>query len=334
MSIEDLVLGMPAQLRWAGGREAPELSPADSALLVGMGGSAMAAQVGALFAGEGGGAVFVHRGYGLPAWVGEARPLVVGVSYSGNTEEVLSAVEEAVEAGLPVAGIASAGALADFCEANGAPFIEVPSGLQPRAAVGYQAGAVLRLLQGASLAPDPGGPLNEAIAVVEELLAGGDGAAVHLGRDIGAALDGRISVIYGGLGPGSLAAYRWKTQINENAKMPAFAGELPELNHNELEGWGTLAALTERTVGIVWLLDDRALPRVQRRLALSADVIGSKVGHAGEVVARGDGVLARFFSLAVVGDVASVAMAENAAVDPVPVEAIEEFKKRLREDVQ
>jgi glucose/mannose-6-phosphate isomerase len=124
---------------------------------------------------------------------------------------------------------------------------------------------------------------------------------------------------------------RWKTQINENAKMPAFWNEVPELDHNELEGWGTLADLTRRSFGIVLLRDPGDHGRVVRRLDLTAETIGDRVPIVGSVEAQGSGPLARFFSLVAVGDIASVALAERAGVDPTPVALLEGFKRRLRE---
>ncbi|MEA3502882.1 MAG: SIS domain-containing protein, partial [Actinomycetota bacterium] len=145
-------------------------------------------------------------------------------------------------------------------------------------------------------------------------------------RDLAAGLEDRTAVIYGGRGVGSTAAYRWKTQINENAKLPAFSGVVPEMNHNELEGWQPESS---GGFGVIYLRDSADHPSVARRLDLSGTVLSGKVRRVGDVRSVGDGPLARFFSLAVVGDVASVAMAETAGVDPTPVETLEAFKTML-----
>lgn len=274
----------------------------------------------------------VHRGYGLPSWSVAAGALVVGVSYSGNTEETLSGIKEAVDTGLPVAAVASGGALAELSSEHGFPLVEVPGGLQPRAAVGYQASAALRVLEGAGAVAAGTELLAEAAEVTRKLLGGGAGPGYRLGEDLGAALAGRIAIVYGGPGPSALAAYRWKTQINENAKSAAWWHEFPELNHNEIQSWESLTDLTKERFGVVFLRDRTDLGRVAKRMDLTWESMAGKVMLAGDVQAQGTGPLARFFSLAAVGDVASATMSDHLGVDPMPVATIEEFKVRLAED--
>ena len=330
MSMMDRVLETPDQLEWGASIAEPELPSDRPVLLLGMGGSAMGASVGALAA-KPDRLIAVHRGYGLPAWASAAGALVIGVSYSGNTEETLSGIEAALAAGLPAAAISSGGRLAEIAADAGCPAIEVPGGIQPRAAVGYQASAVTRMLGGAGAVDEAPLLLREAAAITRSLLGDGDGPGFALGTDIAEALRGRVTIVYGGTGPGALAAYRWKTQINENAKAPAWWHEFPELNHNELQGWEARRDVTERSVGVVFLRDRHALPRLSKRMDLTWESMTGKVGLAGEVLSAGDGALARFFSLSVVGDVASVRMAEDAGIDPTPVDTIERFKVRLTE---
>ena len=276
--------------------------------------------------------VVVHRTYGLPSWAPSAGALIIAVTYSGETEEVLSGIVEAVASNLPVAGVTSGGAAAAALSQAQRPVVLVPADRQPRAALGYLTGAVLQLLGGAEAAFDVSAQLEEAAAVLDELLQDGDGVAISLGSDLAAGLERRLAVIYGGSGPGALAAYRWKTQINETARMPAYAGEVPELNHNELDGWSTLPALTSRVLGLVLLRDRVDHARVARRLDLTEEVLAGRIAKVGTVFSMGEGPLARFFSLAVVGDVASELMAERGSVDPTPVPLLEDFKVRLREE--
>ena len=145
------VLDLPAQLRWGSGRAGTHQPRWPSHRLLGMGGSAMAASVGAL-AVHADVPIVVHRGYGLPSWAPSAGALVVAVSYSGNTEEVLSGVAEAIRSGLPLAAVTSGGEVAAESERARFPLVLVPDGLQPRAALGYQVAAVLRVLGGAGAA--------------------------------------------------------------------------------------------------------------------------------------------------------------------------------------
>jgi glucose/mannose-6-phosphate isomerase len=325
MTMFDDILTLPEQLRWGIGHAVAPLSSDRPIVLLGMGGSAMAATIGTL-ASVPRAPMIVHQGYGLPPWAADGGASVLAVSYSGNTEEVLSGVDQAISANLDVAAVASGGRLAEVAGERGLPYIEVPGGLQPRAGVGYQTAAVTAMLGAGGHIPDADAALVEAAAVVDLLLDGGRGGAVELGRDLAAGLDDRTAVIYGGLGVGSTAAYRWKTQINENAKVPAFSGVVPEMNHNELEGW---QPETSGPFGVIYLRDSADHPSVARRLDLSGTVLSGKVRRVGDVQSTGDGPLARFFSLAVVGDVASVAMAEAAGVDATPVVTLEGFKSML-----
>ncbi|MEN8113752.1 MAG: bifunctional phosphoglucose/phosphomannose isomerase [Actinomycetota bacterium] len=321
----DNIRGLPAQLRWGIGLDAAPLPHDRPVVLLGMGGSAMAATVATL-ASTPRAPIVVHRGYGLPAWAIDSGAAVLAISYSGNTEEVLSGVDEAIGAGLPIVGVASGGRFEALATERGIPLVSVPGGLQPRAGVGYQAAAAAAVLGASGHIADVDAALGEAADVLDDLLDGGVGSAVQTGRDIAAALGKRTAVIYGGLGIGATAAYRWKTQINENAKLPAYAGTVPEMNHNELEGWRPESS---DGFGVVYLRDEYDHPSVAGRLDLMETILNGKVARIGDVRSSGAGPLARFFSLTVVGDVASVAMAEANGVDPTPVTTLESFKTML-----
>lgn len=320
-----LIDELPAQLRWAAAVEVPAVPTADEALVLGMGGSGFAGDVAAALAAEQGRRVGVHKGYGVPGWAGPARPLAVAVSHSGNTEETLSAFAAAGASGLPLAAAATGGRLAEEAAARGVPFLTIPPGPQPRAAAGYLAGSVLRLLESAGVVAGTAAALEESADVVESLLAG---PAHEAAGAIAAALEGRIAVVYGSGPLTAAAAGRWKTQINENAKSPAWWSLLPELDHNEIVGWSAHPDLVADAVGVVFLHDPDEHPRVAVRADLTAELMAG-VRIAGRVEARGAGTLARLFSLVVVGDLVSVALAEAAGVDPMPVEVIEDLKRRL-----
>ena len=325
MTMLDDILGLQGQLRWGIDLDPEPIRSSGPIVILGMGGSAMAASVAALAASPRA-PIVVHPAYGLPPWAADSGATVIAVSYSGNTEEVLSGVDAAIAHGLPVAAVASGGRLGEIARERSMPYLEVPGGIQPRAAVGYQAAAVTAMLSAAGQVADFGTDLNEAADTVEHLLGGGEGGAIVLGRDIADGLAGRTAVIYGGRGVGSTAAYRWKTQINENAKSPAFSGTIPEVNHNELEGW---RPENGEGFGLVYLRDEGDHPAVARRIDLTGTVLSGVVDRVGDVQSAGSGPLARFFSLAVVGDVASDAMATLAGIDSTEVETLEEFKIML-----
>jgi glucose/mannose-6-phosphate isomerase len=328
-TMRDLIGGLPGQLRWAAGLRPPEVPESVEALVVGMGGSGMAGSVASAVAAEAGRRVSVHKSYGCPAWAARAGTLLVAVSHSGDTEETLDCVEGARAAGIPMAVVATGGALASIAAESKAPLILTPPVSQPRAALGYLAGAALRLLEAAGVVPLQGPGLMEAAQTVELLFDGGRGPAVALAEDLAASLDNRMAVIYGGAGVGAVAAERWKDQINENGKAIAYWSALPELDHNEVEGWSANPGLSRDRVGVVWLHDSADHPRVGVRARITSRLMQNLVGKAGEVHAQGDGVLSRLFSLIVVGDLVSVALAERAGVDPVAVGVITALKKEL-----
>lgn len=320
------------QLRWARDLDAPELRPNPEVLVGGMGGSGIAGDYGAALAGPTQGRVAVHKGYGpLPGWVRRSRPTVIAASYSGNTEETLDLVGAAAGEGLPIVTITTGGRLAELTSENGWPGVAVPSGMQPRAAVGYMAGAVARLLTALDILPDQGGPLDEAADLADSAVTEGS-ETWNLAHSLAAGLVGKVTIVYGGGPVSSTAAQRWKTQINENAKMPAWWSALPELDHNEIVGWETLPETTRDLLGIIALTDEADHPRVANRLGHTSALTESAVPWLAEVAAKGDSELARLISLTVCGDLVSYLLAIEAGVDPVPVDTIEKLKELLAKD--
>jgi glucose/mannose-6-phosphate isomerase len=320
------------QLRWARDLDLPELPTGHDFLVGGMGGSGIAGDFGAALTSTSQGRVAVHKGYApLPGWADRVQPTVVAISYSGNTEETLSMVTAASEASLPVVTITTGGRLAELSADKGWPSIDVPSGLQPRAAVGFLVGAMARLLASTGVLPDQRSALGEAADLVDEAATEGSETWVSASA-LATSLTGRISIIYGGGPISGTAAQRWKTQINENAKMPAWWSLLPELDHNEVVSWETLPSVTQDLLGIVALTDRADHPRIRARLDHSSALTEFAVPWLAEVPADGESELARLMSLTVFGDLVSWMLAVEAGVDPVPVETIEKLKKLLVED--
>jgi glucose/mannose-6-phosphate isomerase len=320
------------QLRWARDLEAPQLAANQEVLVGGMGGSGIAGDYGAALAGLTTGRVAVHKGYGpLPGWVERSRPTVIAASYSGNTEETLDLVSHAAAAGLPIVTITTGGRLAELTSENGWPGITVPPGFQPRAAVGYMAGAVARLLTALGVLSDQTEALDEAADLAD--LASTEGSETwDLASGLARRLVGKVTIVYGGGPISSTAAQRWKTQINENAKMPAWWSTLPELDHNEIVGWETLPDTTRELIGVVALTDRADHPRVRNRLDHTSQLTAFAVPWLAEVASKGGSELARLMSLTVCGDLVSYLLALEAGVDPVPVETIEKLKKLLAKD--
>ena len=320
-----------SQLRWAADVELPPVPPATDVLIAGMGGSGIAGDFVAALASAGRGRVAVQKGYGpLPGWALDRMPLLIAISFSGNTEETLDIVAAASRTDLPIITLTAGGELARITDEDGWPTIAVPGGIQPRAAVGYLFGAVARVVAAAGLIPDQVPALMEAADAADRATSEGSPSWL-LAADIAQGLAGRIPIIYGGGPVSGAVAQRWKTQVNENAKTPSWWSVLPELDHNELVGWEAMPQLTNRYLGVVALTDETDHPRVKDRLAHSRALTNNVVPWVAEVAAEGDAPLARLMSLVVVGDLVSLMLAENAGVDPVPVDTIEKLKKLLTE---
>lgn len=326
----EMIQSLGDQLRWAAGIGLPSSVTHSEFLFAGMGGSGIAGNYVAAVSEDTPTRVATHKDYGpLPDWVDRVRPAVVAVSYSGNTEETLSVAEDAASRGLDVTAITTGGRLGAMAAEHRWPVITVPGGIQPRAALGYLAGAALRLTAGESARGDLLDAADHADRATER-----DSRAWALAGDIAASLAGRATIIYGGGAISGTAAQRWKTQINENAKTPAWWSLLPELDHNEIVSWESLPEMTRANLGIVALTDRSDAPRVAARVQFTRELTESAVPWSAEVRAKGFAPLTRLISLTAIGDLVSWMMAVNADVDPVPVGTIEKLKKLLVEGPQ
>jgi glucose/mannose-6-phosphate isomerase len=333
MSFEEMatmVAGFGEQLRWAAAAsiEAPVAERPGHVLIAGMGGSGISGDLVGTLAKV---PVTVHKSYGLPSWAESVHPLFLALSYSGNTEETLSAVERAVAIGLRPAVVTGGGQLAAIAGKNGWPTVVVPAGLQPRAALGYLFGAVVKMLEAAGVVDLAEEGLRAAADQADQI-SGKDGNGRELAADLAEGLDGRIIGIYGSTGLTGGVAQRWKTQINENAKWPAWYSLFPELDHNEIVSWTSLTELTRRSTAIVCLRDQEEPPSVSARFRHTEALTSSHVRWVGEVWSQGESRLERLVSLVAMGDLLSLELARRAGVDPVPVEAIENLKQLLAKE--
>ncbi len=325
----DQIRSLGDQLRWAAAVEAPHVGTYYEVLCAGMGGSGISGDYVGAIAGPLGTRVATHKGYGpIPVWAVRSRPLVIASSYSGNTEETLDFATSAWESGLPVAAITTGGTLGDLAAENRWPTIRVPAGLQPRAALGYMLGSVVKLLEASYAVDDQRLAFQEAADLADEMTADGS-VAWELAAEIAEALEGRIPIVYGGGPVSSAVAQRWKTQINENAKVPAWYSHLPELDHNEITGWETLPDTTRAHLAVAVLSDPADHDRVAARRAFTRDLTSGAVPWVAEVGSQGRSTLARLVSLTVVGDLVSWMLANRLGVDPTPVATIEKLKKLL-----
>ena len=322
----DDVLGIPDQLRDALWRvETARLEGAESAglFVCGMGGSAIGADLAAAALGdEATKPLLTVRGYGLPTW---ATPewTVLCSSYSGGTEETLACFEAATALGARRIVASTGGALVDRAREDGVPVIGLPGIFQPRAAVAYMFTIAAEVAALAGAAPRIHTEIDAAAAFLAERVE----QLKFQAAEIAGMLEGALPVVYGADLTAPVAR-RWKTQVNENAKLPAFYSELPEADHNELCGWNA-EAVARVGLGAVFLEDRDQHPRIARRFELTAEAVGEAGATAVRVETAGETRAARLLWATMLGDLVSLEIAQQRGVDPLPVEAIESFKRAM-----
>jgi glucose/mannose-6-phosphate isomerase len=307
----------------------PDLADVRSVVFCGMGGSAVAGDVfRSVFRDRLGVPVEVNRSPELPAHAGP-HSLVVVSSYSGNTSETLGAFREATKRGCRAIVVTSGGTIAEEAHGAGVPVVGVPGGFQPRAAMGWLAFTALGALEAAGLLPPLAEDVAEAAGEVEARAAvcspdslTGENPAKRLAKE----LDERIPVVWGAEGIGATAAARWKTQFNENGKMPAWWSSMSELDHNEVVGW------TEPFGGahaVIALRHEAEDPEIAARFPLSLQIAADAGADTHEVWATGRSSLARLMSLIALADFTSAYVAIRKGVDPTPVDVIQRLKAAL-----
>jgi glucose/mannose-6-phosphate isomerase len=318
-----------AQLRWGLGLSLEAGKPQEKEILVcGMGGSGITGDFLSAAAATEGSRTTTHKHYGLPRWAATERPAVVTVSYSGNTAETISSWEEAHELGLGVTVITSGGELAERASQAGDQLVVVPGGYQPRSALGFGLSALLRVAAQIGAITNPLPALAEA-AQIADSLSGPKGEGMTLASELASGIGSRMVGIYGSAPLTQVAAYRWKTQTNENSKRAAFWGALPEVTHNEIVGWDLPDGLARRRVGIIALRDGAEHPGVVRRFQLLERLTADRVTWVGDVWSQGESPLSRLISLVAMGDLFSLELARNSGADPMAVKLIDRLKEGM-----
>ena len=274
--------------------------------------------------------VVVNRDYVLPAFVND-RTLVLAVSYSGNTEETVSAYHQAKEYGADIIVISSGGKLSALARDEGFMVVEVPGGMSPRAASGYLFCPLALILEQMGLLTGASRDIQETAQVLSDLRAEINPVIADEGnpaRVLAREMKDRIPVIWGSSAHSEIAALRWKAQINENAKAPAYYNIFPELNHNELVGFEVPGELLT-CLQIIILRDPDDHEQVRKRIQITHDIIRTKVAGVTEIETRGQSWLARLYSLIYMGDYASFYLALEYGINPTPVKVIDYLKAEL-----
>jgi glucose/mannose-6-phosphate isomerase len=305
----------------------------DKVVILGMGGSAIGGDlVRSLFSSQKKPIIFVSREYDLPAFVDD-RTLVIASSYSGNTEETLSAFSQALKTNCKKLAMTTGGELKTLAENAGVPVFVIDYKGQPRAALGYGFMSLIAFLQKLSFVEDQTGQVEAMIKYLENML--GElkettPTGSNRAKQLAAKLHGKVAAIYGA-GIISEVAHRWKTQINENSKAWAFYEIFPELNHNAVVGYQFPRELAS-SIYVVMLRSPSLHPRILIRYQITDELL-KQSGISHEVIdSRGKDKLSQMMGLIFLGDWVSYYLAMLNEIDPTPVKIIEYLKKRLSEE--
>jgi glucose/mannose-6-phosphate isomerase len=273
----------------------------------------------------------ICRGYKLPEYVDD-ETLVIASSYSGNTEETLSALDDALQRKAMIAAISTGGLLKDVCDLNDIPLISLPEGLQPRAALGFSFVPLLVFFEKVGLVKDVEADITATIEALKrhrEKYIEGNPVNGNPAKHLATVIHNKIAIIYGGPELTEIIATRWKGQICENGKNMAFCNVFPEMCHNELVGWSEPIKEHKEHLVVFMLRDMEDHSKVRQRMNYVKDVISKYKIEVHDVHTMGDNPLARMFSLIQLGDFMSYYLAIANEVDPTPVKLIESLKKVL-----
>ena len=330
-----LIEGLPAQCRsaWEQGLAFPlpdRYRKPRRVVLAGMGGSAIGGELAsALQASEGSPPLVVHRDYGLPPSV-DHETLVIISSYSGETEEALSAFDEASSIGAMTLAMTTGGKLAGLCRDRDLPVFPMPRIGPPRTALGYGLFPLLAFLQRLGLARDRSGDVAETVAEMDRLttnLRPTVGADKNEAKKLAQRIGERAVVVIGAQHL-TAVALRWKNQIAENAKAWAFRETLPEAHHNAIEAMGDRGHGRDRFF-VVLLRSAGYSPPARRRFDLTAEALKRSGILHHEVSSAGSSALAQMMTAVLMGDYVSYYMAIGSGIDPTPLPTIEWMKMRM-----
>ena len=301
----------------------------DRILIVGMGGSGVAGDVLKLILNKHTNIdVEVRKTYNLTKNHSSTRPFCLFISYSGNTEETVSAVKDAINENLEWSVISSGGELLELATKYNKNFVKVPTGLQPRAAFGLMTKAVINFLPNSiksnflNASEDAGNYLNNLIEDVSN-------EVFDISKNIANQIGTKTAVIYAGSELTYLVAQRWKTQINENSKSKAYVGFMPEIHHNEILSWEADQEGSKNNF-ILILLRGNDHKKIDNRFEITKELIGSKVDILDVRNISSENLIKDLLHLVVIGDLVSVELANQLKIDPFNIDAIENLKKKLK----
>jgi len=275
--------------------------------------------------------ILVLREYTLPTCV-DSVTLVIVLSYSGNTEETLSAYRDAKEKGATLMVVSSGGTLKEYAVKDRVTYIEIPKGLPPRCSLGYLSIIPLCLLARLNLIKDVSQAIHEMIKLLQELkndsLNPRIGPKDNIAKTVALKLCNKFAFIYSGSMYFDICATRFRSQIAENSKALSSSHVFPEMNHNEIVGWENPKKQFKNFV-VLLLRDKQMHPRVSIRMDITRDILRKEGIELIEVWSRGNSLLSRIFSLNYIGDFVSFYLAILYGIDPTPVDRVTYLKEQL-----
>ncbi len=306
--------------------------PYKNIVFTGLGGSAIGADlVRSYIAEDAQVPVLVNRNYTLANFVAEDT-LVIASSYSGNTEETLSAYREAVLRGSNIVVITSGGKLEKAAKRGNFPCLMIPEGFPPRCALGYSFFPLLTVLAKIGVIRDQAGPIDDAIRNLRRLRDSRIGYKVprkgNPAKKMAAKIFGKFPIIYAGQDHMDAVVTRWRGQLAENSKTLSSGNLFPEMNHNEIVGWENPREVLKECVAVI-LRDASDHPRISGRMDVTRKILKKEKVKVLEASSSGLGLLARIFSLVYTGDFVSFYLAILNGIDPTPVEKITMIKKAM-----
>ncbi len=300
-------------------------------VVTGLGGSAIGGDILRSYsAGQAGVPIIVNRSYTLPEFV-DKNTLAVVSSYSGGTEETISAYAMARKRGAQILVITSGGKIGETAAKSRHNLIKIPGGLPPRAALGYSFFTMLTAFQKAGILKPKPAELKETMELLRKLSVEysnyeGNPQPLRLAER----MTNMLPIVYASAERFDAVSLRWRGQISENAKTVAYGNYFPEMNHNEIVGFSTLKDLLSRFF-VIFLRDEQDHPRVKARFDFVKEIVRPYCPEVAEINSQGKSLLARMFSLVHFGDWMSFYLAVKKGVDPTPVSNIDMLKQRLSE---
>ncbi len=297
-------------------------------VVCGMGGSAIAADVAKdAFNQDISVPYFINRNYTIPQFV-DKDTFFIAISYSGNTEETLTAAKAAIKSKARVICITSGGKISKLETTT----MLVPTGFAPRAALPYLLVMLVKALEAMGVIDEADVKIEEAIKTLKKVKADYNisiSTRSNQAKQLANKLVGKIPIIFAVSGFSAAAGMRLKTQMSENAKTTALLNFFPELNHNELVNLGALKRVEHNFV-LILLRDEKDPEKIKKNIEIVKSLIGMQLGGTQEINSQGKHGLARILSLIYFGDLLTVYLALLKGVDPTPVDVITRLKKEMQ----